>query len=83
MFAEVVDLSVSHYIYSRERTKDRIERYLQIIELKNSPVLAMQAQVQFLNPLASYNARRMIRLTVALEESSANQRCLGNYHELF
>lgn len=44
-FAKVVDLSVSHYVYNWERSMDRMDMYLQAIEVKKSHVLAMEAQV--------------------------------------
>lgn len=79
----VVDFTNSHYIYNRERAEDRMERYVQAIDTKNTPVLAIQGQVLFLIPAAGYRARLMVRLCTTLEGSKANQRYLGKYPELF
>lgn len=60
-----------------------MERYLQAIETKKTPLLSMQGQVQFLNPAPGYRPRQMMRVTMTLEGSRANQRYLGKYLELF
>ena len=57
--------------------------YLQAIEVKKTPMLAMQRQMQFLNPAPSYRPRLMMRVTMTLERSKANQRYLGKYLEFF
>ena len=82
-FPEVEDFSNSHYIYNQESAKDQMERYLQAIEAKKAPVLAMQWQVQFLNLALGYHPRQMVQVTMTLEGSRPNQRYLDKYLELF
>ena len=60
-----------------------MERYLQAIEAKKAPVLAMQGQVQFLNLALGYHPRQMVQVTMTLEGSRPNQRYLDKYLELF
>ena len=78
-----MDFSNSHHISNRERAEDQMGSYLQAIEVKKTPMLAMQRQMQFLNPAPSYRPRLMMRVTMTLERSKANQRYLGKYLEFF
>ena len=50
-----------------------MERYLQAIEAKKAPMLAMQGQVQILDHAPGYRPRHMMRVTMTLEGSRANK----------
>ena len=77
------DFTASHYLYNREKAIDRIERYLHAIEVKIPPVLAVQAQVEFMVAPPGYCPRHLKTIDIELEGSMATRRYLGHYYELF
>ena len=81
--AQVDDFTASHYLYNREKAVDRIDRYLKAIDGKRAPVLSVQAQVDFCLAPPGYCPRFVRALDIPVGGSSANQRYLGHYRELF
>ena len=62
---------------------DRIARYLKVIDMKKAPTLSTQGQVQFLVAPADYSSNYQGAIVFSIGGSVANQRYLGQYHELF
>ncbi len=81
--AQIDDFTASHYLYNREKAIDRIDRYLKAIEGKKAPVLSVQAQVDFCLAPPGYCPRFVRTIDMPVGGSSANQRYLGHYRELF
>ena len=79
----VEDFTASHYLYNREKAIHRIERYLKAIEINKAPVLAAQAQVEFLAAPPGYCPRYLKTVDIEVDGSRATRRYLGHYCELF
>lgn len=79
----VEDFTASHYVYNRERSIERIHKYLRAITVKRAPALDVQVQVQFPVAPPDYNPRYLSSITLPMGGSAANQRYLGNFGELF
>lgn len=77
------DFTATHYVYNREKAIDRIEKYLKAIDGKKAPVLAVEAQVEFSMAPPGYCPRYVPFIAMPVGGSTANQRYLGNYRELF
>ena len=77
------DSTGSHYLYNREKVIHRIERYLNAIDINKTPLLAAQAQVEFLVAPLGYCPRYLKTVDIKVEGSMAIRRYLGHYYELF
>lgn len=77
------DFTGSHYIYNRDRSLERIERYIQAVEARKAPIFAMQSQVQFLVAPPGYISTFTKTIVIPEGGSVADQRYLGRYEELF
>jgi len=81
--AENEDFTGSHYVYNRDKSLDRMERYIQAVEARKPPVFSMKGQVQFLVAPPGYVSTFTKTIVIPEGGSVADQRYLGRYEELF
>jgi hypothetical protein len=77
------DFTALHYLYNREKTIHPIERYLNAIDINKTPLLAAQAQVEFLVAPLGYCPRCLKTVDIEVEGSMAIRRYFEHYYELF
>lgn len=77
------DFTGSHYLYNRDKSLERIERYIQAVETRKPPVFTMKGQVQFSVAPPGYISTFSKTIVIPEGGNLADQRYLGRYEELF
>ena len=78
------DFTASHYLYNREKAIDRIERHLDAIKVKLSPVFYAQTHVDIMVSSSGHCPKYLKTIEIfGVEGSITTRRYLGHYYVLF